>query len=352
MKMSDRVIDSKKINAFIFKVLAKAGVNKADSKIVANSLVEGELYGFYSHGVMRLAHYLKRVKAGTIKKNPKIKIEKKNGCTSLVDGGHGFGHAISMTAVKQAIKLAGKFGVGMVGVKNSSHFGMAGVIALEAVKKDMICIAISHTDASVVPFGGRIPAIGTNPICVAVPCNKKYPVLLDMATSVASLGKIIVARKKGEPIPSDWGVDEEGVPTTDANKIKYLLPMAGPKGYGLAFIVDILCGPLTGALFGIRLPKMYGDYDKFRMLGHMFIVINIKNFVPLKEFKKNVALMVDDIHSIPPAKGFSSVMVPGEREFASYEKNIKNGFSLAEETYADLESIAKEYGVALEIEKQ
>jgi len=350
--MSDRLIDAKKMKEFVYKVLLKAGVNRAGSKLVASSLVEGELYGFYSHGVMRLAHYLKRVKAGTIKKDPKVKIVKKTGCTALVDGGHGFGHAVSMTAVKEAIKLAGRFGVGMVGVKNSSHFGMAGVIALEAAKKDMICIAISHTDASVVPFGGRIPAIGTNPICVAVPCAKKHPVLLDMATSVASLGKIIVARKKGEAVPSDWGVDEEGVPVTDPAKIKYLLPMAGPKGYGLAFIVDILCGPLTGALFGVRLPRMYGDYDKFRMLGHMFIVINIKNFVPVKEFKKNVALMVEDIHGIPPAKGFSSVMVPGEREFASYEKNKKAGFPLAEETCADLESIAAEYKVPLDILKK
>ena len=352
MADNSKLIDGKKINDFVFKVLQKAGVNKTDSKLVANSLVEGELYGFYSHGVMRLAHYLKRVKAGTIKKNPKVKIVKKTGCTSLVDGDHGFGHAISMTAVKEAIKLADKFGVGAVGVKNSSHFGMAGVIALEAVKKDMICIAIGHTDASVVPFGGRIPAIGTNPICVAVPSSKKNPVLLDMATSVASLGKIIVARKKGEPVPADWGVDAEGVPTTDPNKIVYLLPMAGPKGYGLAFIVDILCGPLTGALFGIRLPKMYGDYDKFRMIGHLFIVINPKIFVPIKEFKKNVGLMVDDIHSIPPAKGFTSVMIPGEREFASYEKNKKAGFALAEETYADLEAISKEYGVTLDIIKQ
>ena len=351
MANETKLINGKKMNDFVFKVLLKAGVNKNDSKLVANSLVDGELYGFYSHGVMRLAHYLKRVKAGTIKKNPKVRVIKKHGSTALIDGDHGFGHAISMTAVKEAIKIASKSGIGMVGVKNSSHFGMAGVMALEAVKKDMICIAIGHTDASVVPFGGRIPAIGTNPICVAVPCDKKNPVLLDMATSVASLGKIIVARKKGEPVPSDWGVDADGVPTTDPNKIVYLLPMAGPKGYGLAFIVDILCGPLTGALFGIRLPKMYGDYNKFRMIGHIFIVIDPRSFVPLKEFKKNVGNMVDDIHSIPPAKGFTSVMVPGEREFASYEKNIKNGFALAEETYADLEAIAKEYDVKLDIVK-
>jgi len=231
-------------------------------------------------------------------------------------------------------------------VKNSSHFGIAGYTAMQAVKKNMIGIAISHTDASVIPFGGKMPAVGTNPLAVAVPTNKDYPVLLDMATSTASLGKILNAKNKGEKIPPDWAVDEEGIPTSDPVKVKYLMPMAGPKGYGLALIFDILSGPLTGALFGKKLPLMYGDYDKHRELGHFIGAIKIDNFIPIEEFKRNVGIMIDDIHDTPPAKGFDRVMVPGEKEYLTLLKYEKEGIPIPSETIKELQAVAKELNVA------
>jgi ureidoglycolate dehydrogenase (NAD+) len=243
--------------------------------------------------------------------------------------------------MQEAVKLA-ENGIGFVGVRKSSHFGIAGYTAIQALKKDMIGIVVSHTDAAVIPFGGKRPAVGTNPLAVAVPTDREYPILLDMATSAASFGKILVAKDKGEQIPPDWAVDEEGVPTTDPQKVKYLMPMAGPKGYALALIFDILSGPLTGALFGKKLPLMYGDYDKHRELGHFIGAINIANFVPVAEFKKNVGIMIDDIHDTPAARGFERVLVPGEKEYLTRLTYEKEGIPIPSETLKDLRASAQE----------
>ena len=266
MSESSARVDAKQLDVFIRQILSAAGLCEAHARIVADSITTAELTGFHSHGVIRVPHYIKRLRIGSLNGKPAIRVVQQKGNTAVVDGDHGMGHAVAFFAMQEAIKLA-ENGVGFVGVKKSSHFGIAGYTAIQAVKEDMIGIVISHTDASVIPYGGRKPAVGTNPLAVAVPTDREYPILLDMATSAASLGKILVAKDKGEQIPPDWAVDEEGSPTTDPLKVKYLMPMAGPKGYALALIFDILSGPLTGALFGKRLPLMYGDYEKHRELG-------------------------------------------------------------------------------------
>jgi len=307
-------VDARQLKGFIHRILSAAGLCEANAGIVADSITTAELFGFHSHGVIRIPHYIKRLRIGSLNGNPDIRVAQQKGNTAIVDGDHGMGHAVAFFAMQEALKLA-ENGIGFIGVKKSSHFGIAGYTAIQAVAKDMIGIVISHTDASVIPYGGKKPAVGTNPLAVAVPTDREYPVLLDMATSAASLGKILVAKSKGEQIPPDWAVDEEGIPTTDPQKVKYLMPMAGPKGYALALIFDILSGPLTGALFGKKLPLMYGDYDKHRELGHFIGAIKIANFVPVDEFKKNVGMMIDDIHDTPAARGFDRVLIPGEKEY-------------------------------------
>jgi ureidoglycolate dehydrogenase (NAD+) len=338
-------VDAGQLREFIRRILAAAGLCEANARIVADSIVTAELSGFHSHGVIRIPHYIKRLRIGSLNGNPAIRVVQRKGNTAVVDGDHGMGHAVSFFAMEEALKLA-ESGIGFVGVKNSSHFGIAGYTALQAVKKDMIGIAVSHTDASVIPFGGKRPAVGTNPLSVAVPTDREYPVLLDMATSAASLGKILVAKSKGERIPPDWAVDEEGIPTTDPQKVKYLMPMAGPKGYALALILDILSGPLTGALFGKKLPLMYGDYDKHRELGHFIGAIRIENFVPVEEFKRNVGVMIDDIHDTPAAPGFDRVLVPGEKEYLTQRQYEREGIPVPSEILKELWSSAEEAGMA------
>jgi len=337
-------VDAGQLRGFIHQVLSAAGLCEAHVRIVADSITTAELFGFHSHGVIRIPHYIKRLRIGSLNGNPDIRVVQQKGNTAIVDGDHGMGHAVAFFAMQEAIKLA-ESGIGFVGVRKSSHFGIAGYTAIQAVKKDMIGIVISHTDASVIPYGGKRPAVGTNPLAVAVPTDREYPVLLDMATSAASLGKILVAKSKGERIPPDWGVDEEGAPTTDPAKVKYMTPMAGPKGYGLAVIFDILSGPLTGALFGKKLPLMYGDYDKHRELGHFIGAIRIENFVPVEEFKKNVGAMIDDIHATPAAPGFERVLVPGEKEYLTQLQYEKEGIPVPSEILKELQASAKGLGL-------
>jgi ureidoglycolate dehydrogenase (NAD+) len=337
-------VDAGSLRKVVDQMLTTAGLCEAHSRIVADSITVAELFGFHSHGVLRIPHYVKRLRIGSLNGNPDIRVVQKKGNTAIVDGDHGMGHPIALFAMQEAMKLA-ENGVGFVGVRKSSHFGIAGYTAMQALKKDMIGIVISHTDASVIPYGGKKPAIGTNPLAVAVPTGREYPILLDMATSAASLGKILVAKSKGESIPPDWGVDEEGEPTTDPGKVKYMVPMAGPKGYALALIFDILSGPLTGALFGKKLPLMYGDYDKHRDLGHFIGAIKIENFVSVAEFKKNVGIMIDDLHATPPAKGFDRVLVPGEKEYLTRLQYEKEGIPVPTETFRELQACAQELDV-------
>lgn len=344
MPEKDFCVDATQLHSFIKQTLQSAGVCEGNSQIVADSITTAELYGFHSHGVIRLPHYVKRLRMGSLNKNPNIRVLKKTGNTALVDGDHGMGHAVAYFAMQEAIRLA-ENGVGFVGVTNSSHFGIAGYTAIQAIQKDMIGIVVSHTDVAVIPFGGKRPAVGTNPLAVAIPTDREYPVLLDMATSAASLGKILVAKSKGEKIPSDWAVDDEGVPTTDPDKVKYLMPMAGPKGYALALIFDILSGPLTGSLFGKRLPKMYGDYEKHREMGHFIGAIKVENFVPIDEFKKNVGILIDEIHDTPLAKGFDRIMIPGEKEYLTQLQFEKEGIPIPSETVKELQSVALELGI-------
>lgn len=332
------------VHNFIKQLFLAAGLCGEHAWIVADSITTSELFGFHSHGLIRIPHYIKRLGIGSIKKDPQIRVVHKKGNTALIDGDHGMGHVVAYAAMEEAIKLA-ESGVGFAGVKNSGHFGIAGYFALQAVRKGMIGIAVCHTDVAVIPFGGKEPAVGTNPLAVAVPTDKDYPVMLDMATSTASLGKILVAKNKGEDIPADWAVDADGVPTTDPHQAKYLMPMAGAKGYALALIFDILCGPLTGSLFGKRLPKMYGDYDKHRELGHFLGAINVENFVPLAEFKKNVGLLIDDTHNTPAAAGFERVLVPGEKEYLTQRKFQREGIPVTTETLKELKAVAEELNV-------
>jgi len=344
MTKQDVRVHAQPLRSFIYQILLSAGVCEGNSRIVADSITTAELCGFHSHGVIRIPHYIKRLRVGSLNKNPEIRVLKKTGNTALIDGDHGMGHAVAYFAMQEAIKLADN-GVGFVGVTNSSHFGIAGYTAIQALEKDMIGIVVSHTDVAVIPFGGKKPAVGTNPLAVAVPTDREYPVLLDMATSAASLGKILVAKSKGEPIPSDWAVDEDGIPTTDPGKVKYLMPMAGPKGYALALIFDILSGPLTGSLFGKSLPKMYGDYEKHRRMGHFIGAIKVENFVPVDEFKRNVGLLIDEIHDTPPAKGFDRVLVPGEKEYLMRLQYERDGIPIPSETAEELRIVAQEAGI-------
>lgn len=313
--------------------LIKSGVAAEHAAKVAQILIHADLRGVNSHGALRTEHYISRLEAGGINPNPKISFKPTGPVTGIVDGDDGFGHVIADTAMGHAIEMAKENGVGMVTAMNSSHCGALSYFVQEATKHNLIGIAMTHTDKIVVPFGGREAFLGTNPIAYGVPAKSEKPFILDMATSNVALGKILQHKAEDKEIPLGWGVDEQGTPVTDPAKVVSLSPFGGPKGSGLSMIVDIFSGLLAGMAFGPHINKMYGDLDKKRKLGHYFCAINPSFFTDLDNFLTQMDAMIQEIREVPPAEGFTSVLVPGEIEQRNEENNRETGVQIAATTY-------------------
>ncbi len=275
------MIPKKELQDITKKIFLKYGVTEEAAEAIADVLVHANLRGVDSHGVLRVEHYIKRIQSGGINPAAQPRVTETSASTSVLDGDNGFGHYISKSAMDIAIKQAEEAGAGAVAVKNSSHCGALSYFVEQAAQNNLIGIAMTHTDKIVVPFGGSEPFFGTNPIAFGFPANKEEPVILDFATSTVALGKILNAKEKKESIPHGWGVDENGEATHDPNKVVALSPFGGPKGYGLAMVVEIFSAMLTGAAFGPHVSKMYGEYDKNRELGHFLWQSIQQNLFPL-----------------------------------------------------------------------
>lgn len=326
------------LRKYIEEVLVKSGLSEGSSKIIANTLIEANLRGVDSHGVVNLPNYLRGIKGGSISKNPNYQIERRSNSTAILDADDGAGQVATLKAMKLAREIARVDGVGLVGVKNSSHFGMAAYFAMEALKEDMIGMALTQTDSRVVPFGAKEAYLGTNPIAFAIPAGDCYPLVLDMATSVISWGKVILAAKKKESIPSGLAIDGNGEVVTDPGKAVALPPLGGAKGSGLAIVIDILSGILMGASFGIHINKGE-DFSEPRKLAHLVGAIEISSFSDVEQFKQKVDQMITEIKNLPRAPGFQEILLPGEKEFKTKEKRLKEGIPIPKEVFDELQGL-------------
>ncbi|PLS18642.1 ureidoglycolate dehydrogenase [Bacillus sp. M6-12] len=331
--MGDRIVSHQFLRKLVIKKLSAVNVREEEANTVADVLVHANLRGVDSHGVLRTEHYVKRIKEGGLNTRSSHSIEQTGPSTAMYDGDNGFGHDVSKKAMEHAITLAQKTGIGAVGVKRSSHCGALSYFVKQAADEHLIGIAMTHTDTIVVPFGAAEPYFGTNPIAFGFPAKQEKPIILDLATSNAAFGKILNAKEYGKTIPEDWGVDQEGIPTTDPDKVAYLLPFGGAKGYGFSMVVDIFSGLLTGSAFGPHIAKMYDDYNKMRELGHFFMVIDPAKFTLAESFLSNMDRMIQEIHALKPANGFTRVLVPGEPESLSEEKRLNNGIPIPESVW-------------------
>lgn len=326
-------IEAQKLKALVVTKLTKEGLNTKHAQLVADVLVHADLRGVSSHGVLRTEHYVKRISEGGLNKQASFSVKKTGPCSGVFNGDDGMGHAVMKEAMDHAIEMAGENGIGMMTVTNSSHCGALSYFVQQAAEQGMIGVAMTHTDKIVVPFGGAKPFLGTNPIAYGFPAKEHKPVILDMATSNVALGKILHARESGSSIPSEWGVDENGVGTTDPHEVEALSPFAGPKGYGLGIVVEIFSGLLAGAAFGPHISKMYGDYNKPRKLGHYLCVINPSVFTDKNEFLDNMDQLIRELHEQEPAEGFDEVLVPGEPEQSKEEIAHIEGVSVTQSVY-------------------
>ncbi|MDB5085768.1 MAG: malate dehydrogenase, partial [Bacilli bacterium] len=269
---------------------------------------------------------------------------------ALFDAANGWGQPVSVKAMNTAIDKALQCGTAFVGVRNSNHFGTASYYTKMAASRGCIGIAMTNASAVMVPFGAMEASLGTNPISIAVPTsNPNRPVMLDMATSNVARGKIILANKNGTSIPDDWAITIDGEPTTDPVKALegFVLPFGGAKGSGLAIIVDILTGVLTGSLFGKDVPRMYED-NAPQQIGHFFGAINIEAFMDKAEFLDRMQERIKQTVESKPVKGFSRVYMPGEIELSRKEKQEKEGVSISVEVFQELTKTGAKYGVEME----
>ena len=323
----------------IIQIFKKHKLSKKHSEICADYLIKAELVEAKSHGLTRLKMYCERIQKKLINPNPKIKIKKINSSISHIDADNSIGFVSADVGISQAIKNAKKTGIGLVGIKRSGHFGLSSFYAEQAVKENLIVFCFTNAPPALAPHGAKKSLFGTNPICFGVPTGKT-PFILDTSTSKINRGKIRRADKFGEKIPYGVALDKSGRITTNAKKALEgtQLPIANFKGSGLAWMVDILSGVLTGSSHGGKTKDPFDDFSGPQNVGHLFITINPKIFIGkqfIKEIKKNIKL----VKNLPKAKGFNSILYPGERKNKLYKKNLNKDISIPRKILKEMEDL-------------
>lgn len=339
-------VDAEELFAYCSRIFEAAGVPADEAKVVSHTLVDANLAGLDSHGVSRVATYLSRLDKGLVSPMTGIRVVSETAGSALIDAGNGWGQVASDKAVSIAVRKARETGVAWVGVSNSNHNGTAAYWTRKIAAAGMAGISGTNASPVMAPFGSRDASLGTNPLSIAVPSASGQPVVLDMATSVQARGKILLAAKNGENIPEGWAVDSEGNPTTDAHEALAgtVLPVGGPKGSGLAIMVDILSGVLTGATFGAEMPSMYEDGNPQR-LGHFFIALDISAMMPLEVFLSRMSVKEDETRGGTPAPGFERVLMPGDVEAEKTAWNSERGVVLSRAVHDELMATARQYGI-------
>lgn len=311
--------------------LTHAGLKREDAAVVADVLAHADARGIFSHGAMRTEYYAERIAKGGITVNPDVQFKQTRPGTAVLDADNGVGHVAARDAMTRAIEMARENGTAVVGIRRMSHSGAMSYFVQQAAEAGMIGISMCQSDPMVVPFGGAEPYFGTNPIAFAAPGEGDDKIIFDMATSIQAWGKILHARSKGETIPDTWAVDKDGVPTTDPFKVTGLLPIAGPKGYGLMMMVDILSGVLLGLPFGKHVSSMYHDMTAGRELGQLHIVIDPGAFTSTDLFRANISGMMKELNEVKPAPGFDQVLYPGQNTTLQEKESLKNGVEIVDE---------------------
>ncbi len=333
------MVNGKKLNQIIIKILKKNGLNTNHAKICSKALINAELVGAHSHGLSRLKMYCDRIQKKVINPKPKIKIKKISQSISQIDANNSIGFVAADIGIKQAIKNAKKTGIGLVGVKNSGHYGLSGYYAEQAVKKNLIVFCFTNAPPAIAPHGARKSLFGTNPICFGTPTSTKVPFILDTSVSVINRGKIRVAARNGKKIPKGVALDKFGKPTTDAKKALagVQLPIAGFRGSGLAWMVDILSGVFTGGNHGGKVKDPFDDFSGPQNIGHLFFVMKPNLFVG--NYSERIKENIKRIKRLPKIKGVKEILYPGQSKRKRYKKNINKKINIIRNIAEDLKKL-------------
>ncbi|MHC1758656.1 MAG: Ldh family oxidoreductase [Negativicutes bacterium] len=349
MANANNVVSVSAIRKFMVDILAKKGVSETDGQIVADNLLKAELWGISSHGVNRFPVYLQRVEAGGVNPCPEIAVSNPFPAVLAVNGDNGLGAVVASKALDAAMNVAGTLGMAVAGIKQSNHFGASGYYCESAAKNNFISIIFTNAPAAVPAWGSKEPYFGTNPIAIGLPRPGGFPVVVDMATSVAARGKIVTALKKNEMIPEGWALNKEGMPTTNPREAMegVLLPMAGPKGYALALAVEHLSGVLTGAAFGREVAWQYGEKDAVANVGHFILLLRADAFLGAAEYEERMERFCQEIKNSEKMPGVSEIFLPGERERLLEQTLLVQGIEMPAALAQEFAAIAEKYAVQL-----
>ena len=328
---------NKRLKKEIINIFKKYGLNHNHASISTNALINAELVGAYGHGLSRLKMYCDRIKKKLINPKPNIKIKKISQSISHIDADDSIGFVAAEIAIKQAIKNAKKTGIGMVAVKNSGHYGLSGYYAEQAVKKNLVTMIYTNGPPAVAPHGALKSLFGTNPICFGTPTGSKIPFILDTSISMINRGKIRVAARNNQKLPDGVALDKFGKPTNDPNKaLKGVqLPIASFRGSGLAWMVDILSGVLTGGNHAGKVKDPFDDFSGPQNIGHLFITFKTNLFV--KSYNKRIKDNINRIKKLPKIKGIKEIVYPGQNKYKRFKMNLKKEIKLSKIIKKDLE---------------
>ena len=328
-----------KTKKIVTKILRKFGLSNDHALISANALINAELVGAYGHGLSRLKMYCDRISKKVINPKPKIKVKKISSSISHIDANNSIGFVAADLGIKIAINHAKKTGIGMVAIKNSGHYGLSGYYAEQAVKKNLITMIYTNAPPAVAPHGALKSLFGTNPICFGTPTGSKIPFILDTSISVINRGKIRVAARNNLKIPEGVALDKFGKPTNNAKKALegVQLPIAGFRGSGLAWMVDILSGVLTGGNHAGRVKDPFDDFSGPQNIGHLFITFKSNLFQ--KNYNQRIVDNIKTVKKLPKIKGVKEIMYPGQNKFYRFKKNFNKEIYIPELIKKDLESL-------------
>lgn len=316
--MTEIPVSADLLTSLIESLFESLGLNHEGSALLADSLISADLEGISSHGVALVPMYVQRVRSGSVSVNALPHIVEDHGGLVVMSAAHTFGQISSEVAVKEVTERAGKLGVAVVAVREAFHFGTAAYWARKLAQVGMIGFAFSNTRPLMPALGGAERVVGNNPMSIAFPAESGAPLVVDMAMSATAMGKIRLAQARGQTIPEGWATDSEGTPTsTPADAINgMLLPAAGPKGFGMAVAVDLLCGALSGGAIGSAVRPLYGALDKPYNCSHAFIAIDASRLGNNSGIAHQVASFAESIRTSRKAPGTDQIYAPGDLERA------------------------------------
>jgi len=351
----NRCVSHEGLRSLCTSIQAGYGIPESDAQIVTECLVEANLMGLDTHGVIRLKFYVDRVKAGGNNPQPTTRVLRDGACAATLDADNALGPVGGKMAMDLAIQKAQEAGVGVVVIRNCNHYGPAGHYARMALEHDMIGVSLTNVLKSMPPTGGAGPRVGNNPYAVAFPAGKEMPVVVDGATSKSSWGKLFLCAQTGEDLPPDCYVDSEGRPTVKPQQVLdggALLPFASHKGYGIAVAIELLTGMLSGGVLDQDIPHPYKKMNEPGANSFFMAALKIDEFVDVSHFKKRMDQWISYIHSTSRGPGVERIWLPGEKEAVTREQRIAEGIPLNSKMVEELKELAKGAGGVFKLDEQ